>query len=142
MPSRSLSKLIWGGALIGWAGPATAFGFATALSVCALAFLAGLKEPHRPAAPPRRLRGEIRDGARFFVFRQPLLRPIFATTFVFNIAMFVLLSAFVPYAVRSLGLSSQAVGAVLGHLGSLASGLAERFQQRGENLRHRAGFDE
>lgn len=106
-----------GGGLIGWAGPAAAFSFATALSVCALAFLAGLEEPHRPAAPPRRLRGEIREGARF-VFRHPLLRPIFATTFVFNIAMFMLLSAFVPYAVRSLGLSSQAVGAVLGTYGA------------------------
>jgi predicted MFS family arabinose efflux permease len=106
-----------GGALIGWAGSAAAFAFAAALSVCALGLLAGLDEPHRPATAPRRLREEIRDGARF-VFHDPLLRPIFATTFVFNLSMFVLLSAFVPYAVRSLGLSSQVVGAVLGTYGA------------------------
>lgn len=106
-----------GGALVGWAGPAAAFGFAAALSAGALALLGRLDEPHRQAAPLRRVREEIREGARF-VFRDRLLRPIFATTFVFNIAMFVLLSAFVPYAARSLGLSSQAVGAILGTYGA------------------------
>jgi predicted MFS family arabinose efflux permease len=108
---------VLGGALVGWAGAGAAFACAAMLSVCALAFLARLAEPARRTSPPRRLREEIRDGAGF-VFRDPLLRPIFATTFVFNIAMFVLLSAFVPYAVRSLGLSSHAVGAVLGTYGA------------------------
>jgi predicted MFS family arabinose efflux permease len=106
-----------GGALVGWVGPAAAFACAAALSIAALALLARLAEPARRAAAPRRVREEIRAGARF-VFRDPLLRPIFATTFVFNMAMFVLLSAFVPYAVRSLGLSSQALGAVLGTYGA------------------------
>src|SRR5207244_2934798 len=52
-----------------------------------------------------------------FVFRHPMLRPIFATQIVFNTAFFVLLAVFVPYAIHSLDLSASAVGVILGTYG-------------------------
>src|SRR2546429_371025 len=64
-----------GGALIGWTGAGPAFGFAAALSTCAVFLLAGLREPARPALPPRHPLHDLREGARF-VFGHPLLLPI------------------------------------------------------------------
>ena len=49
---------------------------------------------------------EIREGAEF-VFRHPLLRPVFVTQFIFSTAWFLILAVFVPYAVRHLGLSAE-----------------------------------
>lgn len=105
-----------GGALVGWSGAAPAFGFAAALSACAVFLLTGLNEPPRPARPPRHPLDDIREGARF-VFRHPLLRPVFVTQFVFNTAFFILLAVFVPYAIRSLDLSASAVGVILSTYG-------------------------
>jgi predicted MFS family arabinose efflux permease len=105
-----------GGALVGWSGAAPAFGFAAALSACAVFLLTGLDEPPRPPRPPRHPLDDIREGARF-VFRHPLLRPVFVTQFLFNTAFFILLAVFVPYAIRSLDLSASAVGIILGTYG-------------------------
>jgi predicted MFS family arabinose efflux permease len=100
------------GALVGWTGAAPAFGFAAALSVCAVFLLAGLREPARPKLPPRHPLEDLREGAAF-VFRHKLLRPVFATQIVFNTAFFILQAVYVPYAVDRLGLSAAAVGATL-----------------------------
>jgi predicted MFS family arabinose efflux permease len=100
------------GALVGWTGAAPAFGFAAALSVCAVFLLAGLREPPRPKLPPRHPLEDLREGAAF-VFRHKLLRPVFATQIVFNTAFFILQAVYVPYAVDRLGLSAAAVGATL-----------------------------
>jgi len=105
-----------GGALVGWSGAAPAFGFAAALSACAVFLLTGLNEPPRPPRPPRHPFDDIREGARF-VFRHPLLRPVFVTQFLFNTAFFILLAVFVPYAIRSLELSASAVGVILSTYG-------------------------
>lgn len=105
-----------GGALIGWSGAVSAFGFAAAFSACAVLLLAGLNEPPRPPRPPRHPLDDIREGARF-VFRHPLLRPVFVTQFLFNTAFFILLAVFVPYAIRSLDLSASAVGVILSTYG-------------------------
>jgi predicted MFS family arabinose efflux permease len=105
-----------GGALVGWSGATPAFGFAATLSACAVLLLAGLDEPPRPPLPPRHPVEDLREGARF-VFRHPMLRPVFATQFVFNTAFFVLLAVFVPYAIRSLDLSASVVGVILGTYG-------------------------
>jgi predicted MFS family arabinose efflux permease len=105
-----------GAALVGWSGAAPAFAFAAALSACAVFMLAGLNEPSRPPRPPRHPLDDIREGAGF-VFRHSLLRPVFVTQFVFNTAFFILLAVFVPYAIRSLGLSASGVGAVLSTYG-------------------------
>src|SRR5262249_5194740 len=75
------------GALIGWTGGTPAFGVAAMLSACAVILLSGVREPPRPAPPARHPIDEIREGARF-LFRHPLLRPIFLTQFVFNVVLF------------------------------------------------------
>jgi predicted MFS family arabinose efflux permease len=104
------------GALVGWAGGATAFAMAAALSSCAVALLAGLREPAHAATPDRDAAREIREGAAF-VFRHRLLRPIFVTQFVFNAAFFTLQAVYVPYAVDRLGLSASGVGVTLAAYG-------------------------
>jgi predicted MFS family arabinose efflux permease len=104
------------GALVGWVGGPPAFGFAAALSVAAVVLLAGVREPPRAAPPSRSPLADIREGA-VFLFRHPLLRPVFVTQFVFNTAFFVLQAVFVPYAVRRLGLSASGVGATLASYG-------------------------
>jgi predicted MFS family arabinose efflux permease len=100
------------GALVGWTGAAPAFGFAAALSVCAVFLLAGLREPPRPSVLRRHPLHELREGAAF-VFRHKLLLPVFTTQLVFNTAFFILQAVYVPYAVHRLGLSATAVGATL-----------------------------
>jgi len=105
-----------GGILVGWMGAAPAFGFAAALSVIAVVLLAGIYEPVRPPVARRHPLQEIREGAEF-VFRHPLLRPVFVTQFIFNTASFLVLAVFVPYAVRHLGLSASGVGTTLAMYG-------------------------
>ena len=105
-----------GGALVGWVGAAPAFGFAAALSIIAVVMLAGLFEPEREPVPRRHPLREIKEGAEF-VFRHALLRPVFITQFIFNTASFLILAVFVPYAVRSLGLSAMGVGFTLAMYG-------------------------
>jgi predicted MFS family arabinose efflux permease len=104
------------GALVGWTGGAPAFALAAALSACAVILLAGLREPPRPALAARRPLHELREGARF-VFRHPLLKPVFLTQLIFNTAFFMLHAVYVPYAVYRLGLSATQVGATLATYG-------------------------
>ncbi|HEY1544095.1 MAG TPA: MFS transporter [Xanthobacteraceae bacterium] len=104
------------GALVGWLGGPPAFGVAAVLSAGAVILLAGVREPPRPAPASRSPLAEIREGARF-LFRHPLLRPVFVTQFIFNTAFFVLQAVFVPYAVHRLGLSASGVGATLASYG-------------------------
>jgi predicted MFS family arabinose efflux permease len=105
-----------GGVLVGWVGAAPAFGFAAALSIIAVVLLAGIYEPAREPAPVRHPLQEIRESAGF-VFQHPLLRPVFATQFIFNTASFLVLAVFVPYAIRHLGLSASGVGLTLAMYG-------------------------
>jgi predicted MFS family arabinose efflux permease len=105
-----------GGVLVGWLGAAPAFGFAAALSVVAVVLLSGIYEPARTPAPQRHPLQEIREGAAF-VLHHELLRPVFVTQFIFNIAWFAMLAVFVPYAVRRFGLSATGIGTVLAMFG-------------------------
>lgn len=121
-----------GGALVGGIGAAAAFGCAALLSALAALSLARIAEPARTPAPRRHPLHEIRDGAAF-VFRHDLLRPVFATQFVFNVAFFLILAIFVPHAVHTLHLSAFAVGATLGMFGvGMVAGalLAPRIMRR------------
>lgn len=106
-----------GGAIVGWSGASVAFAVAAILSLLAVAFLRGLKEPSRALPPPRRPLQEVREGAAF-MFRHALLAPVFATQFVFNAGLFLLLAIYVPYAVDHLGLSASAVGLTLALMGT------------------------
>jgi predicted MFS family arabinose efflux permease len=104
------------GALVAWAGASAAFVLAAMLSASAVALLWRLHEPPRAPLPARHPMLEIRDGARF-VWQQPYLRPMLLTGVAWNISWFVLQAAYVPYAVRVLGLNAQAVGITLAMYG-------------------------
>jgi predicted MFS family arabinose efflux permease len=104
------------GALVGWTGGALAFATATTLSLAAVVLLSRLSEPARVTSTNPDALGEIREGAGF-VFGHRLLRPIFATQFVFNAAFFALQAVYVPYALRHLGLSASTVGLTLAAYG-------------------------
>jgi predicted MFS family arabinose efflux permease len=105
------------GALVAWAGASAAFVLATLLSASAVVLLWRLHEPPRTPAAPRHPLLELRDGA-LLVWQHALLRPILLTAVAWNIAWFVLQAAYVPYAMRALGLSASAVGLTLACYGS------------------------
>jgi predicted MFS family arabinose efflux permease len=105
------------GALVAWAGASAAFVIAAVLSASAVALLWGLGEPMRAPAPARHPMLEIKDGAQF-VWGQAYLRPMLLTGVAWNISWFVLQAAYVPYAVRALGLGAQAVGVTLAGYGA------------------------
>jgi predicted MFS family arabinose efflux permease len=105
------------GALVAWAGAPAAFVLAALLSAAAVALLLRLHEPPRTPAAPRHPLLELRDGA-LLVWQHALLRPILLTAAAWNIAWFVLQAAYVPYAMRALGLSAAGVGFTLAAYGS------------------------
>jgi len=105
-----------GGALAGWIGGASAFGVAAALSACAAILLVGIVEPGRKTVSQPHPTRAIREGIAF-VLGHRLLRPIFLTQLIFNTALFVILAAYVPYAIRALQLSAIGVGITLGSYG-------------------------
>lgn len=104
------------GALVAWAGAGPAFACAAALSALALQRLMRLREPPRPAPPPRHPWVELRQGAGF-VRRHALLKPILVTAIVWNLAWCVLQAAFVPHAMTRLGLDAAGVGLLMGLYG-------------------------
>ncbi|MCU4118333.1 MFS transporter [Variovorax sp. N23] len=105
-----------GGALVAWAGASAAFVLATVLSVAAVALLWRLVEPPMAPRAARHPLREVQDGA-VFVWRDPMLRPMLLTAVAWNIAWFVLQAAYVPYAIRVLGLGAGVVGVTLGAFG-------------------------
>ena len=104
------------GALVAWAGASAAFVLAAMLSASAVGLLLGLAEPARAAPAQRHPLLELQDGARL-VWRSELLRPILLTAVAWNISWFVLQAAYVPYAVRVLGLNAGGVGVTLAGYG-------------------------
>lgn len=104
------------GALVGWAGAAPAFALATALSTWAVLLLTGLREPPKPPRSKQHPLQDIRVGAAFMVTHR-LLMPVFATQFVFNMAFFILMAVYIPYAVSTLRLSASEVGVTLATYG-------------------------
>ena len=105
------------GALVGWTGASSAFVLATVLSASAVWLLVSVREPSRPAPAQRHVGRELREGAAF-VWTHRLLRPIVATTVAWNTAWFILQAAYVPYAVRLLGLDAAGVGTTLAAYGA------------------------
>ena len=104
------------GALVAWSGASTAFVAATVLSTLATLLLLRLPASPRAAGPTRHVLDELRHGAGL-LWRDPLLRPVMWTAVVWNIAWFVLQAAYVPYAMRRLGMSADTVGFTLGCYG-------------------------
>ena len=105
------------GALVSWAGASAAFVLATVLSNAAVALLLRLPEPARTVAPARHPWLDLKDGAHR-VWHHRLLRPILLTAVAWNLSWFVLQAAYVPYAMRSLGLDAGAVGLTLASYGA------------------------
>ncbi len=105
------------GALVSWSGASMAFVVATVLSVLAVLLLLRLPEPVRAPAPPRHPLVELREGAAL-VWRHPLLRPVLLTAVAWNLSWFVFQAAYVPYAMKALGLGAQAVGLTLATYGA------------------------
>jgi len=105
------------GALVSWAGGSTAFVLAAMLSAAAVALLWGLPEPARAAPAARHPWAELADGARL-VWGNTLLRPILLTAVAWNLSWFVLQAAYVPYAMRALGLDAAGVGLTLAAYGA------------------------
>jgi len=105
------------GALVAWAGASTAFVGATVLSMLATLLLLRLPASPRAAGPAHHVLDELRHGAGL-VWRDSLLRPVMWTAVVWNIAWFVLQAAYVPYAMRHLGMSADTVGLTLGCYGA------------------------
>lgn len=106
-----------GGALVSWAGASATFVLAAVMSLAAIALLWRLGEPPLASRAARHPLREVQDGA-IFVWRDPMLRAILLTAAVWNIAWFVLQAAYVPYAMRVLGLGADVVGATLGAFGA------------------------
>ncbi|MCD6077091.1 MAG: transporter [Ramlibacter sp.] len=105
------------GALVAWLGGVAVFVLGALLSAGAVALLVRIVEPARPVAAARHPLREMRDGAQF-VWRHEHLRPMVLAGVAWNISWFVLQAAYVPYAVRALGLGSEAVGITLGCYGA------------------------
>jgi MFS family permease len=105
------------GSLVAWAGASLAFACATVLSTLAVLLLLRLPTVPRTAGPARHVLDELRDGAGL-VWRDRLLRPVMWTAVVWNVAWLVLQAAYVPYAMRTLALSADAVGMTLGCYGA------------------------
>jgi predicted MFS family arabinose efflux permease len=120
------------GALVAWIGGAAVFVIGALLSCLAVGLLLRIAEPVRPKPAARHPLREMRDGAQF-VWRHEHLRPMVLTGVAWNIAWFVLQAAYVPYAVRALGLGPDAVGITLGCYGAgmvVGSLLAPRLVAR------------
>lgn len=110
-----------------------ALGAPTTLTVDALSYVVSValllsmrvREPE-PELPERRVgvKESIAEGLRA-VFGNPVLRNLLTQSATFNLAQNAMLTVFVLYTVRTLGLSAQQLGLVLGlgALGSLAGGL-------------------
>jgi predicted MFS family arabinose efflux permease len=105
------------GALVAWADAGPAFVLATALSTFAVLWLLRLPAVPLASGTKRHLLDELRHGAGL-VWRHPLLKPVMWTAVVWNIAWFVLQAAYVPYAMRHLGLDARGVGFTLGCYGA------------------------
>lgn len=105
------------GALVAWLGAPVAFVLAAILSMSAVVLLLRIAEPQRTRPSARHPLLELQDGARL-VWQHELLRPILLTAVAWNISWFVLQAAYVPYAVRALGLGAGAVGLTLGACGA------------------------
>jgi predicted MFS family arabinose efflux permease len=104
------------GALIAWAGASTSFVLSLILSLNAVLFLSKIAEPPRAAVAPRHPWLELKEGAHF-VWAHPYLRPIMLTSIAWNISWFVLQAIYVPYAIKSLGMSASQVGMTLACFG-------------------------
>jgi predicted MFS family arabinose efflux permease len=104
------------GSLVAWTGAGSAFVVAAVLSAAAALLLFGMGDREQPPAAASHPWHALVEGGRA-VWHEPLLRAIVLTALVWNVSWFVLNAAYVPYAMRQLGLGAQAVGSTLAAYG-------------------------
>jgi MFS family permease len=97
------------GAIVSWAGATPTFSVAALLSSAAVLLLLKVYDEQLRSTVQRNIFADLKQGMRF-IWSQEFLRPILFTSIAWNIAWFVLQAAYVPYAIRVLGLSSGEVG--------------------------------
>ncbi|KQU88088.1 MFS transporter [Ensifer sp. Root31] len=102
-----------GGALVGWAGAATAYVLATVLSILAALYLVSIPKDNVTSRPLSNPLQDLKEGATFVAQHQFLL-PILFTAIFFNTAWVVLMAVYVAYAVQNLSMSATQVGIALG----------------------------
>jgi len=126
-----------GGVLAGWASGMYAFLAAFTLSLASVWYLARLPAEALCAVSRRNLLQELCDGVGFIAGNR-YLRPIVATSFVYNISWYLLLGIFAYYAISHLQFSASAVGAALGVYGSgmVAGAFLYRFIARALGFGH------
>jgi predicted MFS family arabinose efflux permease len=100
------------GAIVAWVGATPTFSVAAVLSSAAVLLLSKVYDTQERNTVKRNVLADLKQGMRF-IWRQEFLRPILYTSIAWNIAWFVLQAAYVPYAIRVLGLSSSEVGATM-----------------------------
>jgi predicted MFS family arabinose efflux permease len=100
------------GAIVAWVGATPTFSVAAVLSSAAVLLLLKVYDRQERTAVKRNVLSDLKQGMRF-IWGQEFLRPILYTSIAWNIAWFVLQAAYVPYAIRVLGLSSSEVGATM-----------------------------
>ncbi len=112
-----VSGPVIGGAFVALLGADKTFVVATMACLAALALL--LKLDVRRATRPAHARVErgATRGIRF-VFENPILRPIFVTSMVFNVGWFILQAVFVVYATHRLEFSPTGIGFAMGAYGT------------------------
>jgi predicted MFS family arabinose efflux permease len=100
------------GAIVAWVGATPTFSVAAVLSSAAVLLLLKVYDTQERTNVKRNVLGDLKQGMQF-IWGQEFLRPILYTSIAWNIAWFVLQAAYVPYAIRVLGLSSSEVGATM-----------------------------
>jgi predicted MFS family arabinose efflux permease len=100
------------GAIVAWVGATPTFSVAAVLSSAAVLLLLKVYDTQERTSVKRNVLADLKQGMQF-IWGQAFLRPILYTSIAWNIAWFVLQAAYVPYAIRVLGLSSSEVGATM-----------------------------
>jgi MFS family permease len=100
------------GAIVAWVGATPTFSVAAIMSSAAVLLLLKVHDGQERTTVKRNVIADLKQGMRF-IWGQEFLRPILYTSIAWNIAWFVLQAAYIPYAIRVLGLSSSEVGATM-----------------------------
>jgi MFS family permease len=97
------------GAIVAWMGATPTFSIAAVLSSAAVLLLLKVYDAEVRSTVKRNVFTDLKQGMQF-IWHQEFLRPILFTSIAWNIAWFTLQAAYIPYAIRVLGLNASGVG--------------------------------
>jgi predicted MFS family arabinose efflux permease len=104
------------GAIVSWVGATPTFSVAALLSTAAIILLLQVHDTQPRNTFKRDVLSDLKQGMQF-IWGHEFMRPILFTSIAWNIAWFVLQAAYIPYAIRVLGLSSSQVGVTMAAYG-------------------------